>query len=206
MATKTASTVAVDICNLALYELGQDKITAAQLTTPDDNRSRACDEFYAQSRDEVLVMTRPGWNCAKARVELFIDNSEPVFDYDYKARLPDDCLRVLYPSDTNGQPVRVDWERRGNYLLINDDECYLVYIRQLTDVKEMSPLLIRAISLQLASHIAVRLKSSITLKNDIRKDLAVTIVLAEGTEASERFACSPDSVRRTLKKMWVDEQ
>jgi len=195
---------ATDVCNLALYEIGSDKITTTQFTTPDNNQSRACEEFYAQSSDEVLVMTRPGWNCAKKRLELAVDNSEPLFDYNCKFRLPDDCLRVLYPSDTNGQPVRVDWERRGNYLLINDNECYLVYIKQLTDVKEMTPLLIRAIAFQLAVHICVRLKQSTTLKNNLQKDLGVTIILAEGTEASERFAADPSSVRRTNKVIWAD--
>jgi len=196
------ATEALDITNLALYEIGSDKIDAL---TDSNDRARAANEFYTQARDEVLVLTRNGWNCAKKRMQLAVDNSEPSFDYNNKFRLPDDCLRVLYPSDTNGQSVRVDWERRGNYLLINDSVCYLVYIRQLTDVKEMSPLLIQAISLQLASHIVVRLKQSTTLKTSIQKDLALTIMLAEGTEASEGFGRDPGSVRRTGKTLWVDE-
>jgi len=197
------ATESVDIANKALLELGSDTIDAL---TDDNNRARVCNEFYEQSRNEVLVLTRSGWNCAKKRIELSVDNSVPVFDYANKFRLPDDCLRVLYPSDTNGHPVRIDWERRGDYLLINDSSCFLVYIQELEDVKKMSPLLITAISLQLAVHISIRLKQSSTLRDSIKKDLMVAINLAEGTEASERFAQSPDSVRSTGKKLWVDEK
>lgn len=197
------ATTSVDIANLALYQLGADKIDAL---ADDNERAKACNEFYNQSRQEILVLTRPGWNCAKKRLELDVDNSVPTFDYNNKFRLPDDCLRVLYPSDTNGQPVRVDWERRGKYLLINDSNCFLVYIKDLEDVTEMSPLLIRSISLQIASHISVRLKQSTTLKKNIDADLAVAVGLAEGTEASEKFSQNPGSLRRTGKILWVDEK
>jgi len=193
-----------DICNLALYRLGADKITTAQYDTPDNEASRVCKELYEQTRDVVLTMTRFGWNKAKKRIQIAADNSEPVFDYAYKFRLPDDCLRVLYPSNANGQPVRVDWERRGDYLLSNDNECYLVYIFQLTDEKKMTPLLVKAISLQLASGTCVRLKQSSTLKKEIDGELALTIMLAEGIEASEHFAASPNSLRRTNKVIWID--
>jgi len=200
------ATTATDICNLALYIVGSDKITTTQYTTPDNEQSRVCKECYEQARDEVLTMTRFGWNCAKKRIEIAPDNSGPVFDYNYKFRIPEDCLRVLYPSDTNGQPVRVDWERRGDYILLNNNECYLVYIYQLTDVKEMTTMLVKAISFQLAKYICRRLKQSSSLKADIENDLGVAIFLAEGIEASEKFAQSPDSPRRTNKILWVDEK
>jgi len=192
---------AKDIANLALYRIGADKITAL---TDDNERARACNEFYTHARDEVLVMTKKGWNCAKRRVQLTAEGTEPTFDYDYQYRLPEDCLRVLHPSDEGGSNVRVDWERRGDYLLLNDDECYLVYIYQLTDVTKMSPLLVKAISLQLASCICTRIKQSSSLKQDVDKDLLVTIMLAEGIEASEKYAASPNSPRKTNKVIWID--
>lgn len=198
-----AVTTEVGIANLALYELGSDSIDAL---SDDNNRARVCNQFYDQSRDEVLVMTRAGWNCAKRRTILAPDNSTPSFDYDNKFRLPSDCLRVLHPTDENNRPIRVEWERRGQYVLMNDDECFLKYIYQLEDVSEMSPLLIKSISLQLATHIAVRLKRSAELKNSIQKDLATTILMAEGTEASEQFALDVMEPRKTKKNLWVDEK
>lgn len=193
----------VAICNMALYELGSDSISSL---TDDNERARLCNHFYEQTRDEVLVMTRSGWNCAKKRINLSSYNTVPSFDYDYKFRLPDDCLRVLYPSDENGNSIRVDWERRGNYILINEDECHLVYIRQITDVEDMSPLLKQCISLQLASKIAIRLKKSADIANSITQKLGMALLMADGTEASERFAEDVMAPRRTGKKLWVDEK
>lgn len=198
-----ATTTAVGIANKALIKLGQDKIDAL---TDTNNRAVAANEFYDQARQEVLIMTRPGWNCAKKRARLAYDNSQPVFDYDYKYRIPKDCLRVLYPTDSLGNPTRGSWERRGEYILSNQSNCYLFYIQDLEDVKEMSPLLISAIVLQLATHICYRIKQSITLKNSIEKDLATILLLAEGAEASEKHAGDPSMVRKTGKVMWVDEK
>ena len=109
-------------------------------------------------------------------------------------------------TDTNGNPWRGDWARRGNYILMNDEDCYLFYIYDLDDVKEMSPLLIQAISLQLAWHIIPKLKQSKVRRDTIKMDLAQTLLLAEGTEGSQKAAQDPAKVRQTLKKMWVDEE
>lgn len=192
----------VDICNLALLRLGQDKITAL---TGTDNRSVACNEFYDQSRQEVLVMSRPGWNCAKKRAILSADSSEPHFDYDAKFRIPTDCLRVLYISDSNGNPIRVSWERREDYILLNDTDCYIVYIFNLENVDKMTPLLKRAIALKLAEYLCMRLKQSSKLLNEIKEELALTILLAEGVEASQKFSRDSASHRKSNKVLWVDE-
>lgn len=191
----------VDIANLSLLHIGADKITAL---TDSNTRAVVCNEFIDQSREEVLVMTRHGWNCAKKRVTIAGDNAEPPFDFDYKYRIPSDCKRVLFPSDEDGSPLTTPWERIGDYVYSDDDECHLVYIYDLDNVSKMSPLLVRAWSLQLAISISTRIKQSTRLKNDLRRDMATTILLAEGTEASEKYVKNPDDVRRTSKEVWVD--
>jgi hypothetical protein len=197
------ATTSTDIANLALLEAGTDTVT---LITDSNERARACNSFYDQARKEVLEMTHPNWNCAKKRIHITADNTAPPFDYDAKFRIPDDCLRVIYPTNTNGQPYRGDWEVRGNYLLMNESDCYLLYIKDLEDVKEMSTLLVQGISLQLAWHIVPRLKQSTTRRDVIKKDLLQTLVLAEGVEGSQKNASDPNATRKNLKKMWVDEQ
>jgi hypothetical protein len=53
----------LNICNLALYQIGEDAITQAQLTAKSPRPAELCDAFWAYIRDECLE-AHP-WNFAK---------------------------------------------------------------------------------------------------------------------------------------------
>jgi len=188
------ATTSLNIVNKSLLFIGADTIDAL---TDSSTRAEVCNELYADIRDEVLVATRYGWNCAKKMVELTVEGTDPRFDYDYRYTKPLDCLRVLYLSDTNGNKTTAKWEVIDNNIYSDEDAVSVVYIYQLTDVEKMSPLLVRCIALQLAINISYRLKQSTAQKADLQKELATILFLAEGIEASERFAPLPS-------KRWVD--
>jgi len=176
---------ALDICNLALYRIGSDAI---DVLTDSNERARVCNECYTHVRDKILVLTKHGWNCAKKMSELTAEGLEPRFDYGYVYHLPEDCLKVLYLSDGSGSKLEDRWEVIGQKLYTNEtDEPYLVYISQLTDVEKMSPLLVECIVLQLAVDISYRLKQSGTQRKELKGDLAIALILAEGTEATEQY-------------------
>lgn len=71
-----AFTTDVQICNLALAKMGDEGagITAAQLTTPDDEPSRKCDLLFEPTRD--AMMSAFPWKFALKRVEFDSDDYE----------------------------------------------------------------------------------------------------------------------------------
>lgn len=184
----------LNIANKALLLIGADTITAI---TDDNTRGNACEELYEDIRDEVLVATRYGWNCAKKRVELTVEGVDPRFDYDYRYTKPSDCLRVLFLSDTNGKKTTARWEVLGKHIYSKESVISVVYICQLTDVAKFTPFLVLCIALQLAINISYRIKQSPELEAKLEKKFAAALFLAEGMEASERY--SPPA-----SKKWVD--
>lgn len=188
------ATTALNIANKALLIIGADTITAL---TDSNTPAKACNELYEDIRDEVLIATRHGWNCAKKRVELTVEGVDPRFDYDYRYTKPPDCLRVLFLSDTNGKKTTAKWEVLGKHIYSDEPAISVVYIYQLTDVAKMTPLLVLCIALQLAVSISYRIKQSSELEAKLEKKFAAALFLAEGMEASERY--SPPA-----SKKWVD--
>ena len=82
----------VDICNIALNNLGASNITAL---TEDSKPGRLCNQRYEFVRDTVF-RAHP-WNCLIRRVELAQDSDTPAFGFTYQYTLPADpyCLRVM---------------------------------------------------------------------------------------------------------------
>lgn len=108
----------VDVCNLALANIGTRSTIAA--LTEDSNEARACNLWYATTRDEVTGMAF--WNFARKTVNLSLIKSAPgtptnpsatgtawtpdwpappwLYEYAY----PSDCIqmRFLSPQITTG--------------------------------------------------------------------------------------------------------
>jgi hypothetical protein len=99
----------------------------------------------------------------------------PDFEWSYKFKLPDDFLRLKsdYTADeTLGVNDRFTIE--GKYLLTNDDEAEVRYIRKVTDPAEFDPLFTEVLILQLALKLVNPLAGTNTsqLKRDLKQDLA----------------------------------
>lgn len=62
----------VEICNLALNQIGEPSITAAQLAAPGNNKAAlACSALFEPTRDTVLEYP---WNFAMQRIEYDVDD------------------------------------------------------------------------------------------------------------------------------------
>ena len=62
-------------------------------------------------------------------------------------------LRVVGLEEVgNADP---EWERRGDELLVNSDECYIKYIYKVNDITKVPAHVVRCISTLLASRIAI---------------------------------------------------
>ena len=85
---------AVDICNIALTNLGEQKIVSLD---ENNERARLCKLRFDDVRDSVLRL-HP-WNCVTARTVLTRDTETPSWGYTYQYSLPNDCIRVLSIHD-----------------------------------------------------------------------------------------------------------
>lgn len=115
---------AIDCCNSALQRLGAASIISL---TDNSREARACLVAYdSNRRDELRKHT---WNFAIKRVAISPDLATPAFDYDYQFTLPNDCLRVLRPSDSSNE-----WVVEGRKILSNNDST--VYLRYIADIED----------------------------------------------------------------------
>jgi hypothetical protein len=187
----------VSICNLALSNVGKTNI---QDLTDKNAEARACNQFYAHTRD-VLLQSYP-WKAAAKTLSLGeVDNDKPgAWRFAYTR--PSDCLQVRWirpryandgvnldacspDLDELGRELSNPYEIEGETLYCNLSPALLRYTFRLTDPTKFSPLFIDALSW----HLAVRLAMPLTKDPKIRAD-ALTVArstqaLAEQADANQ---------------------
>lgn len=107
--------------------------------------------------------------------DLTLADSAPDFEWDYQFKLPDDFLRLRSNytiDDSNAVDDRFMIE--GDYLLTNEDEVDLKYIKKVTDPDDFDPLFTEVLILTLAKKLIPALAGtkSPTLLEDVGRDLA----------------------------------
>lgn len=175
----------VDICNLALFRIGQS-LTIAALTET-SNAARLCRTVYETCRDEVLEDFP--WPFATKSVALaeLTDTAPPGWTYQYA--YPADCLHALRVCDDAGIRFvsRVPWCSDENFpptyrvpfrvmagpddanakVIVTDlSPAYLYYVREVTDSRVFSPLFVSALAWRLAAEIGPPLQASTTIVKD----------------------------------------
>ena len=168
----------VDICNLALAQLGDS--AAVQSINPPDQSAQAghCARFYPIARDALLEMHT--WGFATLRVQLAqVANPFPQWQYAYVA--PSDAINYLEIIDPNAlddysvglqmagtvpyspasgvgiytpQPFQVESLGGQEVILTSQANAVLRYTHSVTDTAEFSPLFVQGLATLLASHLA----------------------------------------------------
>lgn len=170
----------VDICNLALGNLGDDA-TVASLDPPEGSaQADHCARFYPMARDLVLDAHR--WGFATRRISLALLSMTPPSSWRYAYALPGDALNlvsVLAPDalDDNsvGVPAFAGYgcvpvEQPGNYtpqpfvteiaddgtpvLYTDQEDAVLRYTARVTDPSTFPPTVVQGIAVLLASMLA----------------------------------------------------
>lgn len=170
----------VDICNIALSSLGDQRIVSL---ADNNERARLCSARYEDVRDAVL-RSYP-WNCAITRTELVRNVDPPAWGFAFSYALPNDCLRVI-DVESYQEPYEVE----GRNILTDASTVKLLYLAKVTDTTKYDSLLVQAIGTRLAMEIA----EPLTGRRDLRQDMTAKYqaVLAE--------ARSVDSAERSLPR------
>lgn len=176
----------VDICNIALTSLGDQRIVSL---SDNNERARLCDARFADVRDAVLRSYT--WNCAMTRASLVQNVEPPAWGFTFSYALPSDCLRVV-----DIQSYEIPYEVEGRNILTDASSVQLLYVKRLTDTTKYDSILVQAIGARLAMEIA----EPLTGRRDLRQDMTAKYqsVLAEARSIDTSERSLPDTIESDI--------
>jgi len=149
---------AVDICNLALSNLG-DEANVAAIDPPDGSvQASHCARYYPIVRDAVLAL---GWSFNLRRGMLAQHDEAPEFGWQYAYPLPADALSVLSVhsagSSNDNDPREFVTETASDgtvVVMTNEADALVRYTVRITDTQKFPPLVVVSMGWLLASYLA----------------------------------------------------
>lgn len=146
------ATSVVQVCNQALARLGANLINSLDDASEE---ARLCNVSFAHLRDEVL--RAHAWNFATRRAQLARLAGTPAYGFDYRYKLPSDCLT---PLELNSRES--EWVAEGGELLCNLEEVYLRYTARVVNPVLFDAQFTTALVARLAAELAMPLINSNT--------------------------------------------
>lgn len=155
------ATSKTEICNLAISWVGGIRITS--LDDDDSKEANVCRAHYESSRKSVLEERE--WTFSVKRAILNPLSSAPAWGFSHQFQLPSDCLRTLDVFDVN--ECDITYTREDRLILADVESIKLRYQIDLTNTNKFSGLFIEALSMLLASKIAIPLTKNRQLMTDM---------------------------------------
>ena len=141
----------VEVFNLALALLGGHQLLSFEAPWEDDNLGRLCDACFPQILREALEAHE--WSFAQNSQDL-ARLDEPGRDgYDYRFKLPADCIRPVRVVD--GSVDGPDYIIEGGHLLTTAPSARLLYVVDLDDPKRWPPSFTTALAWGVAAVLAM---------------------------------------------------
>jgi hypothetical protein len=181
----------VEIGNLALRHLGEDRISALDQNS---ERARSVNDVHLSVRD--IVLRKHPWNCALVRATAAPDApgaETPPWGSAYQYSFPADpyCLRVWrLDPDHHGKAKWKSLRRK-----IHTDEgpvLYFEYIARIVDPEQYDANLAEAIAAEIALKIAFRLTESRSAEAAMKQWAASTLPVARTADAQEGTPEDPE--------------
>jgi hypothetical protein len=189
----------IDICNLALGQLGSHSIVSFADGTVEAD---ACTLNYRLARDAVLESR--DWSFAIYEVPLVkISSPSPALppEYGQAYAFPDQCLLLRYcfiPSPTSypgGQLLYMDatseqlvtrpsFNVMNGYIMCSTDTLYARYIKRIEDPSKFTTNFIQALATRLAFELAMPLTNKVELQAQKWKEYEAKITEASGRDGS----------------------
>lgn len=180
----------IDIFNMALSQTGTSQTVADM-----DERSVeriTCSRFYDNARDALLSYKDMNWNFASTRVAL-ADIGNPPDGWGFQYRYPNDCINALgiwfpsmrYPEDRYRIPFEVAWQADGRVILCDQEEAVLLYVKRVEEAERYPAPFVEALSMRLASLIAMPLKNDPSLAQMLAQQAEQLIQVAMASSLNE---------------------
>lgn len=181
----------VQICNLALSEIGESTITSL---TENSKAARECNLIFDQCLDYLLQIYP--WNFAQERKRLAVLSDDPLFEYEYAFQLPTDpyCLQV------NEMYGDYEYVVEGRKLLTDQSICRIRYTKRIEDMTELSAVFVEVLTFYLATKLAKKLSSDESLSNNMYSRYERALKFAKMKDAQE------NSVKEVPDGTWVKER
>jgi len=168
----------VQIVNMSLQKFGNLTITSISEATV---QARAASVLWDIILRELLY-SYP-WKFALKRDTLETPSAtEPEFEDCYKYTLPSDGLRVFNCYDMDAD----EWTVEGGELYCNvEEDVYIQYIAEITDVSLFSPAFVTTFSLRMASELCPKLSDNKNLRQALMQEYELAISHAYKLNAIE---------------------
>ena len=177
---------AVDICNLALSQLGDKRVTTIE--APATATEQICALHYDTTRQSLF--RKHLWNFAKKRVVLTRLNTAPSFDYTDQYQLPNDYMRLIKVSSTDDTRFdHRDYDVEEGKLLLNANGATtvnLVYVFDQTVVAKWDTLFKTLCYLTLAKVICYDITRKATLKEALMAEIERMEANVKAIDGQER--------------------
>lgn len=173
----------VDICNLALSQLG-DKSTVENIDSPTKQTERVLAKWYDISRRAALKTMMP--NFAIKRDLWALSTVEPAFGYKYAYTYRSDCLKILGIGEADNPDTGYSVE--GGYVLTNTfykDGLPVRYVQDVEAITKFNDSFILLFSLFLARNIAPEITESATIISNIEKNIPIKTMEIMALESQE---------------------
>ena len=150
----------VNICNLALQQMGRDT-RIASLAETTTTAGPICALQYPISRDAGL-RAYP-WNFAKIRATLTAHAEAPDFEFDNYYKLPSDYLWLRTIFEAYDEPYKIETFSSSTSGVIRviatnlGSPIYITYTSRISDPTLFDPLFITTLAAHIAAEIAVPL-------------------------------------------------
>jgi len=180
----------INICNMALAQLGQSPITSLE---QENEKARRLKLFYAPVRDEVL--RTHNWAFARVQEALALLEEEPDAQDRFVYKYPAEALfiRRVFDEARSRMPFeeyyRTDLHSR--VLLVPAGQAYADYTCRITDENLFDTAFIKSFSLALACDLAVALTADSQLAAQLLQKYTLSLEEARRSNASETFATVP---------------
>lgn len=153
----------VEICNLALGWLGQDRITS--LNDP-VKEAELCKINYPLLRDAVLE--EGWWQFAFKQAKLPKLVVGPVAHAGNYFQVPPDHIRILRCDDGSGD-YRIMWNREADKVRAITDILYIDYIFRVVDTSKFSQGFTQALAGRIAAELAMPITNSADMQTAMWK-------------------------------------
>jgi hypothetical protein len=170
------------ICNMALDELGANKISNVETDT--SVQAVKCRTHYEATRDALIRSHE--WRFASGRETLTVSATTPDFEWDFQYPLPTDFMRMksIYEGRFSNENYR-SYALEGNTLLTNEDSMEIRYVKKVTDVSEFDSLFIQVFVLSLALKLTSLAGANPKAKDSISIDLSRLMVKVRAMDGQE---------------------